>query len=104
MVIVMPARSDDPYDVIAEVALRSKTDKIVAKLRDDGYDDGPGVSGDFVLREGDHVGLTFRANVTAVDADLDQLQVIFTSQMSNRVRLELTEVNKFLQRNYSVYR
>ena len=97
-------RSDDPYDVIAHLTHHSKTSKVLQKLHDDGYDEGPGASADFVLREGDHVGLTFRANVKAVDEDVDKLDMVFTSQLTNGLKFELTEVNKFLQRNYSVYR
>ena len=97
-------RSEDPYDVKVYVTPHTKTDKMLQQLEEEGYDDGPGASGDFVLHEGDHIGVTFRGNVTAVEEDVPNLDIVFTSQQTNSARFELTECNKFLQKSYSVYR
>ena len=84
------------------VTEHNRTEKMLTQLEEEGYDEGPPPSGDFLLRNGEHVGLTFRGNVTCYeDPDLD---VIFTSQIPKRIKFELTEVNRFLQRNYAQYR
>ena len=87
------------------VTEHNRTEKMLARLEEEGYDEGPPPSAEFNLRNGDHVGLSFRGNITCADEpEAVGLDVIFTSQIPRRMTFDLMEVNRFLQRNYSHYR
>ena len=96
-------RSDNPYEVAVEIVLHTKAEKSLKRMIEQGFDEGPGLSKEIVLREGDHLTLDFRANIKCSD-DQANLDVMFHSQMNNRLTFEMSEVDKFLQKSYHVYR
>lgn len=81
----------------------SRLEKVLEKLQEDGYTEGPEESIDIVVAEGQQLGIDFRANIQEVNG-LEPKSIIFNSQLMNSTAFEVTEVDKFLQKNYDVYR
>ncbi|XP_046546528.1 death domain-containing protein 1-like [Haliotis rubra] len=100
--IVMKQRSDDPFDATLHVTPVNKAEKLLNKLADDGYGDGPSASNVLNISEGDTIEVTFRGNITSTDDQPIELQ--FNSNVASNVVFSLTEVDRYLQKNFPVYR
>ncbi len=99
----MFCRSDDPCDIAIQVAPVARQDRIIKKFEDDGYEEGPGASGNVVLREGDVLQLGYRGNVKAEEEGTPDT-MIYNSQLTTAIKTYVIEVDKFLQKSYNVYR
>ncbi|XP_048251559.1 death domain-containing protein 1-like [Haliotis rufescens] len=100
--IVMKQRSEDAFDAVLHVTPVNKVDKLLTKLGDEGFGEGPTASQVLSISEGDTVEVTFRGNITS--SDDRPLEVQFNSNVSSHVQFTLTEVDKYLQKNFPVYR
>lgn len=96
-------RGDDSSDVILHVTQASKSYRLLRQLEEEGYEEGPGASGDVRLKEGDMLAVTFRGNVECEDTDIT-LELPFNSNMKTSLPFSINVVDKFLQKSYSFYR
>jgi len=54
------------------LVLPSRLDRVLGRLADDGYDEGPEPSREFTVSEGARLELTFHGNVRRQDVDQQQ--------------------------------
>lgn len=100
--VVIKQRNDDPFDTIISVVPASKTTKATKEMAARGYLEGPDPSPIINLNEGDHIELAFRGNIC--DTSNKPTAFVFNSNISSELGLYLSEVDKYLQKNFSVYR
>ena len=55
-------RSDDPCSVMMQMVPSVRADRIVKKLGEEGWDDGPGASQAFTVQEGEVLQIGFKAS------------------------------------------
>lgn len=80
------------------MAPSAKIDRISRKMHDEGWDDGPGVSAAFYVREGDVLELGFRGNIQPdlPDDERDNpLRLVYNSQLTMSFTFDAIEVNKY---------
>ena len=82
----------------------SQTEKVLKRLDEEGYEEGPGSSANLMLREGDVLEVGFRGNVKAEEERASPSTMIYNSQLPTSLKTYIVEVDKFLQKNYPVYR
>lgn len=100
--VIVKQRSDDPYDTVISVIPASKSAKLMKDLSGRGYVEGPDPSPIINLNEGDHIEITFKGNVC--DTSHKPPVFVFNSNMISELELYLSEVDKYLQKNFRVYR
>ncbi|XP_064645460.1 uncharacterized protein LOC135498879 isoform X2 [Lineus longissimus] len=99
---IVKQRSEEPCDVSANCVPINRFERVSRKILDDGYEDGPDPSSDISVREGDLIEVGFKGNLK--NEDDTALNFIFNSQLPSGTSFFVTEVDKFLQKNYPVYR
>lgn len=100
--VILKQKSDDPYDTVLSVIPAAKTEKTLKKLSEEGYDDGPDPSQVLSINEGDIIEVSFRGNVTK--RDTEQIQFVYNSNLESETDFYACEVDKYLQKNFPVYR
>ena len=80
----------------------SKSNKAIKDMADKGYMEGPDPSPIINLNEGDHIEIVFRGNVC--DTTNRPPLFVYNSNISSELELYLSEVDKYLQKNFRVYR
>ena len=87
--------------MVLHITPPARSNKLVQRLIDGGYGDGPGVSNEISLNEGDVLEIGFRGNIKN---EGKSITFVYNSQLKNQSGFYCTEVDKFLQKSYSVYR
>ncbi|XP_064596326.1 death domain-containing protein 1-like [Liolophura sinensis] len=100
--VILKQRSDDPFQAIAEVVTSSRVERTVNQLEEDGYKEGPDRSPDVTVCEGDIIEIGFRGNIHH-SRDVT-LEIPFNSNMPDSIRFTLSEVDRYLQRNFPLFR
>ncbi|KAL3885313.1 hypothetical protein ACJMK2_025389, partial [Sinanodonta woodiana] len=95
--------SDDPFDTVLQVVHVSKTDKTLKRLSEEGYDDGPEPSPAVAINEGDVIEVSFRGNVKSTQ-DEDNLKFVYNSNMESETEFQASEVDRYLQKNFPMFR
>ncbi|ELU16132.1 hypothetical protein CAPTEDRAFT_228009 [Capitella teleta] len=99
---ILKQRADDLCDICMQIVPVAKQEKTIKALEDEGYEEGPGAGKEVSLHEGDVLEVTFRGNIKSYDNK--KREIIFNSQLTNRASFSVVEVDKYLQKNYQVYR
>ncbi|XP_021350911.1 death domain-containing protein 1-like [Mizuhopecten yessoensis] len=100
--IIVKQRSDDPFDCLINVVPVSKTQKVLKRLNDTGYDEGPEPSSIVNINEGDVIEVSFRGNVK--NSKDKTLRVRYNTNLKSEIGCYVAEVDQYLQKNFSVYR
>ncbi|KAL3885307.1 hypothetical protein ACJMK2_025385 [Sinanodonta woodiana] len=101
--VILKQRSDDPFDTVLQVVHVSKTDKTLKRLSEEGYDDGPEPSPAVAINEGDVIEVSFRGNVKSTQ-DEDNLKFVYNSNMESETEFQASEVDRYLQKNFPMFR
>ena len=91
-------------DVILNVVPVHKSERLLKTLAESGYDEGPGPSPNAKVREGDVLEVSFRGNIKCCDEDHPTVLLTYNSHLNTSAGFDICEVDRFLQRNYSVFR
>ncbi|KAK7479539.1 hypothetical protein BaRGS_00029256, partial [Batillaria attramentaria] len=102
--VVVKQRTEDQYEMCVHVVPTARLEKAVPQLAEEGYDDGPDPSHTVSLQEGDQVVVTFSGNVRNVDSRYSTLRMVFNSNMTTAAYFTVCEVDRYLQKNFSMYR
>lgn len=100
--VIVKQRSDDPFDCLINVVPISKTQKVLKRLHDSGYDDGPDPSSIVNINEGDVIEVSFRGNVK--NSKDKTLRLKYNSNLKSEIGFYASEVDQYLQKNFNVYR
>ncbi|XP_052785943.1 death domain-containing protein 1-like [Mya arenaria] len=100
--VILKQRSDDPFDTVMSVVPSTKTEKTLKKLSEEGYDDGPEPSQVLSINEGDVIEVGFRGNIKSKGEE--GIQFVYNSNLESETEFHACEVDKYLQRNFPVYR
>ncbi|XP_052268822.1 death domain-containing protein 1-like [Dreissena polymorpha] len=100
--VILKQKSNDPLDTVLSVVPTSRTEKTLKKLSQEGYDDGPEPSQALSINEGDVIEVGFRGNIKSRDSE--DIQFVYNSNMDSETEFHACEVDKYLQRNFPVYR
>lgn len=96
------SRSDDPYDTLISVVPANKAVKTSKEMAAKGYIEGPDPSPVINLNEGDHIEIAFRGNIC--DTTNRPPLFVYNSNIISELEVYLSEVDKYLQKNFRVYR
>ncbi|XP_060082127.1 death domain-containing protein 1-like [Ylistrum balloti] len=100
--VIVKQRSDDPFDCLINVVPVSKTQKVLKRLHESGYDDGPDPSSIVNINEGDVIEVSFRGNIT--NSKDKTLKLKYNSNLKSEIGFYASEVDQYLQKNFNVYR
>lgn len=102
--VVLRQRSEDLTDMVFHVVPTSKSDRLMKRLADKGYDEGPALSQNLMLHEGDVMEISFRGNITMCDQDLSAMSLVYNSNLDTCGNFYVKEVDRYLQKTYPVFR
>ncbi|XP_033724899.1 death domain-containing protein 1-like [Pecten maximus] len=100
--VIVKQRSDDPFDCLINVVPVSKTQKVLKRLHESGYDDGPDPSSIVNINEGDVIEVSFRGNIT--NSKEKTLRLRYNSNLKSEIAFYASEVDQYLQKNFNVFR
>ncbi|VDH93408.1 Hypothetical predicted protein, partial [Mytilus galloprovincialis] len=100
--VLVKQRSDDPYDTLISVVPANKAVKTSKEMAAKGYIEGPDPSPVINLNEGDHIEIAFRGNIC--DTTNRPPLFVYNSNIISELEVYLSEVDKYLQKNFRVYR
>lgn len=80
----------------------NKVERVLRRLAAEGYDCGPVVGNIISLDEGDTIQVRFKGNIKNVDNVCPQF--IYNTNLKSQVMFSTEEVDRYLQKNYSMYR
>lgn len=75
---------------------------VLRRLTTEGYDCGPEVGNIISLNEGDIIEVRFKGNTKNVENECPRF--IYNSNLRSEVMFYTEEVDRYLQKNYSMYR
>jgi len=81
----------------------SRLDRVVSRLADDGYDEGPEPSREFLVSEGARLELSFHGNIRRED-EQQSTPVVFHYRADFESRFQFSPVDRFLQSQLNSYR
>jgi len=81
----------------------SRLDRVVSRLEDDGYDEGPEPSAEFSVSEGARLELCFHGNVRR-DDEQRSTPLVFHYRGEVESRFQVAPVDRFLQSQLEWYR
>ena len=100
--LILRQHLDDPSDTILTCVNHNKLERTIRRLADEGYDEGPMISKDIILKEGQFLEVHFRGNLmTDVETPI---RIVFNSQLKTRASFMITEIDKFAQKSFECYR
>ncbi|XP_062566933.1 death domain-containing protein 1-like, partial [Saccostrea cucullata] len=102
MHVILRQRSDDPNEIVMMCCPASKTEKIIKKLGEEGFDEGPPPSKDIIVKEGQILTVGFRGNIQC-DND-DDIKMVFNTFIRGRKEFSVEEIDKFAQKSFPFYR
>ncbi|XP_078328192.1 death domain-containing protein 1-like [Crassostrea virginica] len=100
---IIKQRSDNPFDTRLELAPINRVTKLLKQMNEDGFEDGPEPSQIIGVCEGDIIEINFRGNIQNSSSDKCP-RFVFNSNVPSFLEFYLSEVDQYLQRNFSVFR
>lgn len=102
--VIVKQRMDDPYEACVHVVPVSRLDKALQQVAEEGYDEGPEPSPALSVQEGDVIVVSFVGNIRHVQGARHTLRMVYSSNMSTATYFSVCEVDRYLQKNYNLYR
>jgi len=94
---------DQPSNVVHVLVPPSRLDRVLSRLADAGYDEGPEPSKEFLTSEGGRLELDFHGNICHNDKQ-QSIPLVFHFHGDVESHFQLRPVDKFLQRQLNSYR
>ncbi|XP_076439095.1 LOW QUALITY PROTEIN: death domain-containing protein 1-like [Babylonia areolata] len=109
--VILRRRTDDPYDICCHVVPTSAVERAERSMRAEGYTEetdqqhhNGGKEHVTSLREGDSLLLEIQGNLRFQDNGCSHIRLPFNSNLPTHASFHLAEVNKYLQKNFEVFR
>ena len=100
--ILLKQKTDSPGEVVVQCVNLQKVDRILRKLAEDGYEDGPEPSPELIMREGQQVMFDFRGNIENMTENLPRF--VFNSHIRTKLTFDVRVIDKFAQKGIHCYR
>ncbi|ESO93353.1 hypothetical protein LOTGIDRAFT_232757 [Lottia gigantea] len=94
--------TEDLNEILVSCANTNKIEKVLKRLDEEGYDEGPPLSKDIIVREGQVLELRFRGNLAPVTEH--RTKIAFNSHINSQITFRVEELDKFAQRGFDSYR
>ena len=94
---------DSPCSAIHVLVSPSRLDRVINRLSDIGYDDGPEPSKEFSISEGTKLDLSFHGNIRR-DGEQQSIPAVFHFHGDVESHFRLSPVDKYLQRQLPAFR
>ena len=102
--IIVRQKDNDLESTFLDCVAQEKTDKMLKRLKERGFAEGPDKSPDIWLREGEKVTTTLRGNIK-LQENSPELSFYFHQYVNNaRRQVYITEVDKFAQHGLDNFR
>ncbi|XP_050392130.1 uncharacterized protein LOC126810860 [Patella vulgata] len=101
--VFLRQRGEDLNDILVSCASTNKVERVLRRLAEDGFDEGPSVSKEISVKEGQVLEIRFRGNL---GPDTKELRTTFpfNSHIPCRTEFRVEELDKFAQRSFNSYR
>ncbi|KAK7095934.1 uncharacterized protein [Littorina saxatilis] len=102
--ILIKQRAEDPYDACCNVVPTAVLERAEKQMKADGYTDGPDKCHSANVKEGDAILLTLRGNLKFNHREDTEINLVYNSNLPTQASFHVIEIDRYLQRNYEVYR
>jgi len=100
---VVKQQFSDPCEVLACIVPIQRMERVLRRLQEEDYENGPETSAEFLIKEGDRLSLVFRGNIVCED-NTAILTTVFTSNLDTRFKLRISANDVYVQKSYDEYR
>lgn len=104
--VMVKQRNGDPYDVCVQVVPAGVVERVERMLREEQYTIGPDKYPGGNIKEGETITVQLRGNLKFKDKDpeTDTINVIFNSNLTNKLNFYVREADRYLQKSFDSFR
>ncbi|KAK6170307.1 hypothetical protein SNE40_018725 [Patella caerulea] len=101
--VFLRQRGEDLNEILVSCASTNKVERVLRRLSEDGFDEGPSISKEISVKEGQVLEIRFRGNL-GPDTNELRTRFPFNSHIPCRIEFRVEELDKFAQRGFNSYR